>query len=80
MGSLMSLLTEAFSTPPFQIGAMVVIFVFDLICIISKRFILAFMFLLLLVVIFFSWLSGPMGTEMIEKVQKHSPTFHSAGD
>ena len=79
MGGLMNFLTEAFSTPPYQIGAMVVIFGFCLIFLISKRFISAFIFLLLFLMIFFTWLSGPTGTGTIEKFQKrHSPTFHSA--
>ena len=77
----MRFLTEAFSAPLFQIGAMVVIFVFCLIFIISKRFISAFIFFVLLLMMLFTWLSGPMGTGTIEKVQKkHSPTFHSADD
>ena len=81
MEGLMNFLQEAFSTPSYQIGAMAVTSVFFLIFIVSKRFLLAFVLFGALVIFFLIWLSGPMGTEMIEKYQgKYSPTFHSADE
>ncbi len=80
MENLMGFLTEVFSNPSFKIGAMVAILGFCLILIISKRLISAFIFFVLFLLMFFSWLSGPMGIEVIQKVQKHSQTFHSADE
>jgi multisubunit Na+/H+ antiporter MnhG subunit len=81
MEGLMSFFLKAFLTPSVQMGGMVAIFVCCLIFLISKRFVWGFIFLVLSLLAFFTWLSSPMGTEMIEKFQKkYSPKFHSADD